>query len=208
MIIPIANIDDTTPLQKENNINQDKFTLLKLTLKAIRSLVKHDLILVTGPQRSGTTITARIIAQETGYKYIDEESFGVHDCKRFELLLKKEHRAVIHCPAMSRWIHIYSDHYVVFVRRRWQEIVESAKRVGWNYAPELAKYQDIMICGCTTKNGLKITEGNLAAVTYLYWDEVQKPSCPYALDIIYDTLRDHPLFITDRDNFDIRQWKK
>jgi len=51
-------------------------------------LTKYNHILVTGPQRSGTTIAAKMIAKDTRHKYIKELArFGMsrHQAKSFRM---------------------------------------------------------------------------------------------------------------------------
>lgn len=191
-------------------IDQQHWLTNPEVIKAIRSLSEYQALLVTGPQRSGTTIGARVLAQETGLEYIDEDDFGVHDCKLFEAILRQP-GIVVQCPAMSRWIHHYATEQrcVVFMHRLAHEINASADRVGWNYAPELDKYKSIMLNGATMPM-LNITRHNLATVTYMYWQSVQKPACPHSFDLHFDTLRGHPLFVQDhlRKEFTLRQWQR
>jgi hypothetical protein len=49
----------------------------------ILHLGKHSRIIVTGPQRSGTTISAQIIADELNYTLFPEEEIGVSSLHRF-----------------------------------------------------------------------------------------------------------------------------
>lgn len=169
---------------------------------------------MTGPQRSGTTLGARVLAELTGLEYVDEEHFGVHDCRRFEALLAgstvRSKGVVIHCPAMSRWVHHYSTEQrcIVFMLRDIDQINASAERVGWNYEPELAKYKDIVLNGARAPM-LNVTRGNLVHLTYEYWQQVQRPACKHWLEVHFDTLRGHPLFVPDhqREHFALRQWR-
>ncbi len=97
-----------------------------------KALFKHlknfNLVLVTGPQRSGTRIAARCISADTGFQYIDEQEFGVHDKARFDSLLATRKKAVIQCPAMAHIIHSYgarADVMIIFMVRELYEIEAS-----------------------------------------------------------------------------------
>lgn len=176
-------------------------------LSQIRQLAQYQAVLVTGPQRSGTTLMAHIIAQEAGLEYRDEESFGVHDCDRFDKLLSTESKIVVQCPGMSRWIHHYyqGQRCVVFMLRDAEQVRASAKRIDWNSQPEIDKYKSARF------NGGKATVmlDNLAELTWFYWDMVQKPECQHWLEVHFDSLRDHKLFVPDsqRVSFEPRQWR-
>ena len=67
----------------------------------LEQLKKFSKILVTGPQRSGTTITANIIAKELGYKYYDERDVGVRSATALFKVLSKDERLVVQGPCPS-----------------------------------------------------------------------------------------------------------
>src|SRR5579875_68345 len=51
-------------------------------------LAVHPMIVVTGPQRSGTRIAARMIAADTGHRFVDETEFLIKDEARFRALFR------------------------------------------------------------------------------------------------------------------------
>ena len=61
-------------------------------------------VLVTGPQRSGTTFASKAISTALGYRWIDEKVYKVHNEIEFSNLIQDSNKYVIHCPAMS---HLY-----------------------------------------------------------------------------------------------------
>lgn len=108
-------------------------------------LTKYKRILVTGPQRSGTTIAAKMIAADTGYRFVDEHEFGVDDICHFEEMLAID-GIVIQCPAMCHLIHKYgrtSENLIVFMIRRNEDIIASENRIRWHFAEyERSKYKN------------------------------------------------------------------
>ena len=68
------------------------------------ALSGYRAILVIGPQRSGTTIGARMLAQDLGCRYIDEREHGNHTPRVVELLQSGE-RVVLQAPSMSEAVH-------------------------------------------------------------------------------------------------------
>ena len=149
-------------------------------------LTKYKKILVTGPQRSGTRIMAKMIARDTGYKYIDEDCFGVHNPRELIKFLLKD-VAVIQCPALFHLVHAFvaDDTLIVVAKRNIEDIVASQKRVKWNSwnKKEFKKY------------GEKDNHKKISVVKYKYWDSVQKPLVKNWLEVEYDSLSDHPMWI-------------
>jgi hypothetical protein len=76
----------------------------KLNLKTIKKkLSPFKKIIVTGPPRAGTTISAFIIAKTLGYKFIDESFYDANNPDKFFALLNINNRKiVVHCTAFMR----------------------------------------------------------------------------------------------------------
>jgi hypothetical protein len=111
----------------------------------IPNLAPYKAIVVTGPQRSGTTITTRILAAELGYRAVLEETFRVDDLNAFAELMERADRVVIQAPALSSIVHLLknADWAIVFMLREAEDIIRSQNRVGWgerHQAYEKAKY--------------------------------------------------------------------
>jgi len=152
----------------------------------ITQLKGFDRIVVSGAQRSGTTITAAILSDELKMDLHLEEDFDVHDEDKFRSL-----KGVIQAPAMS---HILDqENCVVYVHRPIEEILKSQDRIGWGEnLVELSKYG--------------LTEGISAEVKELFW-RLQKRFINHPFDINYKDMNYHPYFITDRKDFGVRQWQ-
>jgi Cupin-like domain len=148
-------------------------------------LAAHPRILVTGPQRAGTTIASRMIAHDTGHRCVDEAEFGVYDVRAWRRLLELD-RVVIQCPHMLKLIvdEPREDVLVVLMRRALADIHASEQRIGWeeNYrgnSAELAPFGR--------------TLGSSAEIKYAYWQGNVKP--PHFVELSYETLRDHPFYV-------------
>lgn len=159
---------------------------------------QYRYVFVTGPQRSGTTICARIIEQESGLTYVDEEDFGVHE--GLDTYLKGKSGLVIQCPAMARWIHEIAgkDDMVVWMRRFTGAIIESQQRVNWDDSKERHKYSDIP--------HLKMNRP-IAEIKNEYWRMQRKEIVNYK-EVSYESLNHHELFVPfgKRKGFKVRQW--
>lgn len=139
-------------------------------------------VVVTGPQRSGTTIAARMIAEDTGHRFVDESEFGAYNVDQWRDECHKD-RVVVQCPTMLKRIVDERDPYlfVVLMRRPLAEIHASQERIGWQRyeAWELLQFG--------------LTKGDSAAIKYLYWNERPKPS--FHLEVEYASLQGHQLWV-------------
>ena len=109
---------------------------LTSSLAVPTDLSRFDNILVTGPQRSGTTIIARMLSADLGYRYVDETN-AAFDNSWGKLLrgLRYYRHSVIQCPAQAWRIQALprsSKTLVVWVNRPREEIIASQDRIGWS----------------------------------------------------------------------------
>ena len=158
-------------------------------------LAYFSVILVTGPQRSGTTIAARMIAQDTGLEYIDETAFGVTNITAWRKLVNGASRAVIQCPAACAYVHefVHRDNLaVVLVRRPVDEIVASQIRADWRFeALERTHYPR--------------STDPIASIKYAYWGTTLW-TIRHPFEIQYHELAGHPLWIKEEDRRDRDDW--
>lgn len=86
-------------------------------------------IIVTGPPRSGTTISALIIASELKYKFIDESFYDGNDSSKFALFFMSPRRLVIHNTSFFKDAPLLSNMYpnvaFVLVKRNISDILDS-----------------------------------------------------------------------------------
>lgn len=175
------------------------------------NLKKYKRILVTGPQRSGTRITAKMITQDTRHRYVDEEEFSTHSVFTFNIIISHESNIVVQCPGMCHIIHKYSadDLLIVMMIRDIDDIVASEKRVDWvvGYYDELLKYGYPSLNTMLRKarrDGVLISE-----LKYKFWKKIQRDMVENYIELEYESLCDHPLWMPKelRKNFDVRQTK-
>lgn len=155
------------------------------------SLKEFSNIIVSGPQRSGTRIVAKIISADTGKTYIDEKDINFEDFRLLQWYIAKGN-CVVQCPAMSRFLHHIKDPstLIIMVRRNIDDIVNS-EAVDWN---DHSRNQELFKYG--RSNGI------ISQIKYDFWYEVQQPILgDRGRIIIYENLKDHPLFIQDRTGF-------
>jgi len=155
-------------------------------------LAVHPKIVVTGPQRSGTRIAAKMIAADTGHAFVDEMEFAIKDVEAFRAVFQRDN-IVAQAPHMLK--DLVDDPpagiFVVLMRRELEDIHASERRIRWaevygGNVTELAKFG--------------LTEGDPASVKYGYWDSHPK-SVPI-LELEYEALRRHPLWVPDEQRRD------
>jgi len=141
-------------------------------------------ILVTGPQRSGTTICAKMVAADTGHRFLSEGHLEGGDPRRRLRKLLQDENIVVQCPSLSRWVHEYEgdDVLIVFMRRDAADIVASERRVGWSPRWQLEFYG--------AADGEIISE-----VKRRFWEEEQKPGIRHWLEVEFESLAGHPLWV-------------
>ncbi len=152
-------------------------------------LAEFDVILISGPQRSGTRICARMVADDTGHRCIDENDYGPHNEDRWHELVETGGNVVIHCPAMCHILHDFAGDErvaVVFMRRDLRDIITSQERIGWTKREEpreLVKYG--------------AAYGPVALVKYDHWERAQRDLFPEErrFEIEYESLAEHPFWI-------------
>lgn len=153
-----------------------------------------DQIIVTGPQRSGTTLATKVIATELKYEYVFESAFEVDDLSKFANVLQKK-RIVVQAPGLSSVVHLFAkakNVAAVFMMRDVAEIIESQKRIEWT-----EEYQDIE----RNKYFLPKIGGSQTAIPTCAlkvndWNSYQKDFLrERGFELEYNSLSEHPLWI-------------
>jgi hypothetical protein len=155
-------------------------------------LAKFERIFVTGPQRSGTRICAKMIAHDIDYEFFDETQINMDSFYNFSSLLETKQKYVIQCPTLCRYIHFFAseDNAIVLMRRDVKDILKSQKRIKWSKEwLELIRYDR--------------NEGIISKIKYDFWEKNQRKQIKNAFEIEYDSLKKHPLWIgkKERENF-------
>ena len=163
-------------------------------------LNKYNTIVVSGPQRSGTTIASRMIANDTGFSHIDERYFDIWNKDEWYRLILDSSNSVIHCPAMSINLDMLFDvpnTLVVFMLRDIDDIVASQKRIGWSDRSTRKSY-----------NVNRADTRPISVIKYAHWITTMH-RLPNVIELEYESLKKHHLWVdkSKRQNFDRRQWK-
>ena len=145
-------------------------------------LADYRAIVVTGPQRSGTHIAAKMIALDTLHEYVDETAFDVHNEKRFLEIVRTRKQVVVQAPGMAHMAEkLPDDVLVVFMWRSLTDIHASEKRIGWTAEHrELPHYDGY--------------GGPAAERKYKHWEK-QKADIMYWMELEYEDLSAHPLWV-------------
>lgn len=158
-------------------------------------LKKYPKIIVTGPQRSGTRICAKMIAADTGYHYFDETVLNDPSVKypdnlpKAKDLILNDTKFVLQAPALAKNVKMLGkpNVLIVWMKRPKEEILASQQRVGWRYESyELSKYG--------------LSEGVISDVKNAEWAAL-KSQIPNILEVEYSSLKEHPLWIQERKDF-------
>lgn len=169
-------------------------------------LSSYPIILVTGPQRSGTTICAKMIAHDAGHEYVDETRFEIDDANVFNDLLvtKLAHYSpmiVVQCPAMCRHIHLYgtANILVIVMIRSVEAILKSQTRIEWDGEDKERERYEFL--------SAKESDLPIAQIKYDFWKKDQQFLVHNSKEVGYSDLDTHPLWIPkeERLNFAVRQ---
>ena len=173
---------------------------MPLQLTDYTQLANYNKIVVTGPQRSGTRITTKIIAHDFGCKMVDEMRLKISSLQKFSEVMLEPNKMAIHCPALSSIVHLidFPNTVVVFCFRDFNDIKKSQERIGWKHDTiERAKY---FVDDTDPREQFE--------VKYHCWNIFQKPKM--RVDFFenhYSSLSNHRLWINKelRSNFHICQ---
>ena len=168
-------------------------------------------VAVTGPERSGTTITTEMISSSTGYTTVSEETWD-NDFEKLWALLREQDRLVVHAPHLTFRVHEIDSHcpervLVVFVLRAVDDIVRSQRNCHWGsrsgHCPDdgdprgwgnpQSRWYD--------RRSHELFEDEIDPAAHLCWNRQQvwhkrqKPLVRHHVEIEYETLRSHPLWL-------------
>ena len=166
-------------------------------------LAKWRRIYVTGPQRSGTTICARMICADTRHTYQDGEPINRLKPQAVRERMMRRENVVVQCPFLAHDIHlaVYDDPdaIVVFMIRDVNDIWASQKRIHWADPKELRRYPGE-------------TYATLAEAKYARWYAVSRDLCPNWVEVEYESLSEHPLWVPREKRrgagWGVRAWRE
>ena len=176
-------------------------------------LSQYDVILVTGPQRSGTTICARMISHDLGHKYVDEAAWGVWDGMKAVQLAKKYKPCVLQAPGLLKDVERFGNApnvAVVLMRRSIRDIQASQERIGWNVwaEREMSNYLDA-VSKTERATYLKRAAYYVSHMKYAWFERYGRSKVKHLYEVEYADLQLHSMWIDKarRENFNARQYK-
>lgn len=94
---------------------------------------RYKRIVVSGPQRSGTTYTAKQLSIDLEYRHVDEFEFGINFYDRFIQKLGTEN-VVIQAPAITHELERIDlkDTLVIWMCRDFKDIEKSEDKINWH----------------------------------------------------------------------------
>jgi len=107
-------------------------------IKDLIKQIKQDhwtKIVIIGPEFSGTTISAWIIAKALKFEFISESFFKRLDCVDFRKKVKTRKDCVCQCPSLTSFAAaIPSDIFIVVIKRDLSDILMEQRRAGFSYS--------------------------------------------------------------------------
>lgn len=166
-------------------------------------------ILVTGPQRSGTRIATHILAQDLNFECLDEMVYGIHDYRIFQDLVKNRINFVAQGPALCYKLEILAKEiFIIYMIRDVSAIIKSQKRIKWAYE-EIEKnifkmhFDKILTYPSSCYRNIKNMDWSrpISELKYYIWDNIQKKNIQNYLELDYESLKGHQLWVDDRKSF-------
>jgi adenylate kinase family enzyme len=157
-------------------------------------------ILVTGPQRSGTTFISNCIARDMNLTHIDEAEFQVSDLEKFIEVTGKEKNWVAQGPGIMMHLfqiqNIYPEITFIIIKRDVSEIIKSQERISWQY--ENYEKENLGF-----SNDLR----DISIIKYDLWDSWKKNFNHY-IEYEYEDFKNHPYWVEKekRSSFHSKQW--
>jgi hypothetical protein len=169
----------------KKEINLQNYTILK----------KYKKIIVTGPPRSGTTISGLILAHELNYKFIDESWYDANNPKKFMFLFGLPRKMVIQTTAFLKDLHKVDFECIVLIKRPIKDILESFEN-SLNFTMEFSTSNGIMSCFGKKEQQIILNHyghksGCIPEIIYNHFEKHNKNY--YYLN--YNSLTGHELFI-------------
>jgi len=168
---------------------------------------EYRMVVVSGCQRSGTHIMAKILAHELGWQYITDEDYDVSDFNGWaNLILTGVHMAA-QCPHMTHLLHETPDDVlVVWMHRPIEELIVSFARVNPGHISASQPYQMLFYSQLPeVGTGRQIGAGWIK-VREQYWNMVQRPMLGRrGVTFNYHDLEEHRLFVHNRTGWTMNQ---
>ncbi len=173
------------------------------------ALSTYRRVFVTGPHRTGTTICATMVAHDTGHDLVLEDDFKYSNSRQLAAFLHAGYgKQVIQCPFLCHEIHDLEYLYdidmtecmVIMMHRDRRAIEASEARARLKDGRRV----DFDRIGESEKRKLHIqSDAHISDLKYEAWKD-QRNVIPHSMDVAYESLRGHPLWVEKRD-FNLRQ---
>lgn len=154
----------------------------------------YDRIIVTGPQRSGTTFTARALAKSLGVQMVDEHQHP----SRLEA-----DKYVWQYACHNHKIHKNKNvDLVIWMNRDREDVMKSEKRISWK-SFERHKREYVSVFGVEAK-----AFDNNYDMKHHFWNTVQKDKISArVVEFDYNNLKDAPGYLPkeERKDFTCKQ---
>jgi len=162
-------------------------------------------VLVTGPQRSGTTFASKALSTALGYRWIDEKAYQVHNEIEFSNLIQDSNKYVIHCPAMSHLLPLNFYHTItIWMDRNILEVIKSEDRINW-HLNEFWNEKNKAIRRFPFHTSLISDFPNNKLMKDWIWNNLQKPHTQNYIELNYKHLRKVDGFI--KSKIEKKLWK-
>ena len=160
----------------------------------------YPLIIVTGPQFSGTNIGAQVIAAELGHRFIEEPAGGITPQEAMQFILCEPPPLVLHAPSLFYWVHRLKEYlpYLVAVVmfRKLHDIYESQLRWDWQGSTDFFKIVRHYLSMPEFEPYLTGGAENPARMGYMVWAEHQQNLLgDRAFVFWYDWLKEHEAWV-------------
>ena len=172
-------------------------------------------VVVTGPERSGTSIATEMVSSSAGYDNVPEETWD-NDFGYLWRLLNERKRIVVHAPHLTFRLHEIDRHcpdraLVVFMLRSPQDIVDSQRRANWGVLSEhcpdggdprgwgnpASRWYDAQ--SYELFRDLIDPAAHLCVNRQVCWRLRQRQCVEHFVEVEYETLRTHPLWLDPAD---------
>lgn len=184
-----------------------------ITLDALLSqLDGFTKIIVTGPQRSGTTIAGKIIADAMGLPNLDERVVGPGNKAGFLEKIAQEPRFVFQFPNACEWLQDLADLEdigIVFMERANADILASQERIAWRGGTPKGYPKYALTDLPEHVTALLDDENHLFENRKIVFETYQRPLLRNCFVLQYDSMKSEAAWVekADRKNFNPKQTK-
>lgn len=165
-----------------------------------KKLRVHPKIIVTGCQRSGTRILAKMISHDTGHPYIDETEYHIHNEGKFLVMYNQIKTGVIHAPnwlSMQIVPDILKSTAIVHLNRDKKAILRSMERIQW-FPRAVPLLQKLGISNPSLWHIMAYPD-----LVQSRWENDLRFRALWYGEVDYESLQEHPLWVEPkkRTNF-------